>query len=150
MRQVKTAVLSPGAAAGGDGTGSNPSCIDPYIVGDSVSSMSSILDEDGEDYYSQSIMVSAMVKEPEDLVDKDLINLLAFIRRLQMPSEAEIASKALEFGDLSRHKTLIFDLDETLIHSQQIIPGQEHEIVKDFEILLPNNVKFGVAVRPYV
>lgn len=58
-----------------------------------------------------------MVKEPEDLVDKDLINLLAFIKRLHMPSDSEIANKALEFGELSRHKTLIFDLDETLIHS---------------------------------
>lgn len=58
-----------------------------------------------------------MVKEPEDLVDRDLINLLAFIKRLHKPTEAEIASKSLEFGDLSRHKTLIFDLDETLIHS---------------------------------
>lgn len=52
--------------------------------------MSSILDDDAEDYYIQSIVVSAMVKEPEDLVDKDLINLLAFIKRLKMPSEAEI------------------------------------------------------------
>lgn len=58
-----------------------------------------------------------MVKEPEDLVDKDLINLLAFIKRLTMPTDADIATKTLEFGELSRHKTLIFDLDETLIHS---------------------------------
>jgi hypothetical protein len=79
--------------------------------------MSSILDDEAEDYYSQSIVVSAMVKEPEDLVDKDLINLLAFIKRLTPPSDAVIQSKALEFGELSRHKTLIFDLDETLIHS---------------------------------
>lgn len=51
---VKSAVISPGAVAGGEGeaSGSNPSCIDPYIVGESVSSMSSILDDDGEDYYS--------------------------------------------------------------------------------------------------
>jgi len=150
MRQVKTAVIFPGIQGGGEQTGSQPSAIDPYIVGDSVSSMSSILDDDGEDYYSQSIIVSAMVKEPEDLVDRDLINLLNFIKRLKMPSEAEISEKGLEFGEVSRHKTLIFDLDETLIHSQQIIPGQDHEIVKDFEITLPNGAKFGVGVRPYV
>jgi CTD small phosphatase-like protein 2 len=41
-------------------------------------------------------------------------------------------------------------LDETLIHSQQIIPNSDQEIVKDFEIVLANNVRFGVAVRPYV
>lgn len=115
VRQVKTAVLSPGTQD--TSNNNNSQCIDPYIVGDSVSSMSSILDDDAEDYYSQSIVVSAMVKEPEDLVDKDLINLLAFIKRLNMPSEQEIAHLSLEFGELSRHKTLIFDLDETLIHS---------------------------------
>lgn len=104
-------------ADGGEHTISNPSCIDPYIVGSSVSSMSSILDDDGEDYYSQSIIVSAMVKEPSDLVDSDLLNLLSFIKRLRIPTDAEIQAKSLEFGDLSRHKTLIFDLDETLIHS---------------------------------
>lgn len=56
-------------------------------MGDSVSDMSSILDDEAEDYYSQSIVVSAMVKEPEDLVDRDLINLLAFIKRLSMPND---------------------------------------------------------------
>jgi predicted HAD superfamily phosphohydrolase YqeG len=35
-----------------------------------------------------------------------------------MPSEEQIETKKLEFGDLTRHKTLIFDLDETLIHSK--------------------------------
>jgi hypothetical protein len=50
--------------------------------------MSSILDDEGEDYYSQSIMVSAMVKESEDLIDSDLLNLLAFIKRMKQPSEA--------------------------------------------------------------
>jgi len=50
VRQVKTAVISPGAQD--QGTNSNQQCIDPYIVGDSVSSMSSILDDDAEDYYS--------------------------------------------------------------------------------------------------
>jgi hypothetical protein len=58
-----------------------------------------------------------MVKEPEDLIDKDLLNLLAFIKRLSEPTEAQIMEKSLEFGEISRHKTLIFDLDETLIHS---------------------------------
>ena len=58
-----------------------------------------------------------MVKEPEDLVDRDLINLLGYIKRLHKPSEAEIREKAVEFGEFTRYKTLIFDLDETLIHS---------------------------------
>ena len=59
-----------------------------------------------------------MVKEPEDLIDRDLINLLTFIKKLKVPTDDEIALRGLEFGEYIRHKTLIFDLDETLIHSK--------------------------------
>ncbi len=55
--------------------------------------------------------MSTQIKEPEDLIDKDLINLLSYIKRLPKPSEEMI------------HKTLVFDLDETLIHSSVIQPG---------------------------
>ena len=64
-----------------------------------------------------------MVKEPEDLIDKDLVNLLSFIKSMPLPTEEQIASKKLEFGKITRYKTLIFDLDETLIHSRQLEPG---------------------------
>jgi hypothetical protein len=77
----------------------------------------------GEDVYSQSILVSSMVKEPEDLVDSDLLHLLAYIKKLPLPSEDVIKGRNIEFGDIIRHKTLIFDLDETLIHSKMLPPG---------------------------
>ena len=48
----------------------------------------------------------------------DLINLLKFIRKISVPSDASVESKHIKFGEVTRHKTLIFDLDETLIHSQ--------------------------------
>ena len=86
-------------------------------MGDSVDSISSILDDDTEDYYTHSIIVSAGCKEPEDLIDMDLMNLLSFIKKLKIPSEKEVQEKAVEFGEFTRYKTLIFDLDETLIHS---------------------------------
>ena len=79
--------MSPGVTDPGTNSQAQQ-VIEAYIVGDSVSSMSSILDEDTEDYYSQSIIVSSMVKEPEDLIDKDLLNLLSFIKRLHEPTEA--------------------------------------------------------------
>ena len=47
-------------------------------------------------------------------------------------------------------KTLIFDLDETLIHSWLILPHKEELPNKTFEILLSNGGKYGVSVRPYV
>jgi len=58
-----------------------------------------------------------MVKEPEDLIDRDLLNLLSFIKKLQAPSDGEVRARGIEFGEVTRYKTLIFDLDETLIHS---------------------------------
>jgi hypothetical protein len=67
--------------------------------------------------------MSTQIKEPEDLIDKDLINLLSYIKRLPKPSEEMIQGKMIEFGEIIRHKTLVFDLDETLIHSSVIQPG---------------------------
>ena len=40
---------------------------------------------DYTDLYSQSVMVSGMVKEPEDLIDRDLINLLKYIKDMKIP-----------------------------------------------------------------
>ena len=57
------------------------------------------------------------------MIDKDLLNLLRFIKHLDPPSEFDIASKKLQFGEITRHKTLIFDLDETLIHSKILNGG---------------------------
>ena len=62
-------------------------------------------------------MVSSMVKEPEDLIDRDLLNLLGFIKKQKMPSEDEVQAMAIELGEVTRYKTLIFDLDETLVHT---------------------------------
>ena len=45
------------------------------------------------------------------------MNLLNYIRNLRAPTLEEIKKKELSFGEITRQKTLIFDLDETLIHS---------------------------------
>jgi hypothetical protein len=65
------------------------------VAGSSVdSSLCSVIDNKdpnlssgGEytDLYSQSVMVSGMVKEPEDLIDRDLINLLTYIKDIKIP-----------------------------------------------------------------
>ena len=99
------------------------------VAGSSVdSSLCSVIDNkdpngcggDYTDLYSQSVMVSGMVKEPEDLIDRDLINLLKYIREMKIP---EKPLSIVEFGDITRYKTLIFDLDETLIHSTLLKEG---------------------------
>ena len=67
------------------------------VAGSSVdSSMCSVIDNkdpncsscgDYTDLYSQSVMVSGMVKEPEDLIDRDLINLLKYIKDIEIPDK---------------------------------------------------------------
>jgi len=52
------------------------------------------------------------------LIDKDLLGMMSFMNKMKQPSEEEISKKEVEFGDLTRHKLCIFDLDETLIHSK--------------------------------
>lgn len=55
-------------------------------------------------------------------MDSDLINLLNYISKLKKPNDKDIEGKFVEFGEVTRHKTLIFDLDETLIHSFPLNP----------------------------
>ena len=68
-------------------------------------------------------MVTSMIREAEDLIDRDLLNLLSFIKLCTFPTEDEIKKKSVEVGEVTRYKTLIFDLDETLIHSTPLIEG---------------------------
>jgi len=123
---------------------------DPFIVNDSVSSGSSFFDDDQEDFYSNSILASTQIKDQEELVDVDLVNLLQYILKMNLPTEEVVKSKSVELGEFTRMKTLIFDLDETLIHSWQITPQKQDEINKEFEIELQSGLKYGIAVRPYM
>lgn len=89
---------------------------------DSVSSCTSFFEDDKNgseerDFYSNSILISTEIKSHEDLVDEDLKNMLRYICRLELPKESEVNKRGVEFGEFTRHKTLVFDLDETLINS---------------------------------
>ena len=75
------------------------------------------------------------------------MNLLNYIRNLKAPTLEEIKKKELSFGEITRQKTLIFDLDETLIHS---LPLSQSTQDRDFEITMGNGQKFAVCIRPYV
>lgn len=66
-----------------------------------------------------------------------------------MPDVSELQDKCVEFGDYIRHKTLIWDMDETLIHSQLLMPTQQTAYNSDFIITLKNGTRLGIAIRPY-
>lgn len=80
----------------------------------------------------------------------DLINLLNFIKKLKPPTEEQIQKKVVELGEITRMKTLIFDLDETLIHSWVLGTGKNDDLNKDFEITLDSGLKYGISLRPYL
>ena len=46
-------------------------------------------------------------------------------------------------------RALVFDMDETLIHSQMVMADMEPANAK-FSITLPNGGKFAIGVRPYM
>jgi len=75
--------------------------------------------------------------------------LLSYIKRLPIPSLEEIAPKSVDFGELTRHKTLIWDLDETLVHVQYKLPGAELSN-HDFEIKLKDGITYAITKRPYL
>ncbi len=70
-------------------TGQVPN-IDAYLAPDSVGSVSSILEGDDADYYENSILQSDEIKDPQELVDGDLQNLLGFIKKLPSPDDKQV------------------------------------------------------------
>jgi TFIIF-interacting CTD phosphatase-like protein len=77
------------------------------------------------------------------------MNLLAYIKFLPVPDIADLKDKMVEFGDYTRHKTLIWDMDETLVHTSLLMPDQDTAHNIDFTVTLKNGTRFGVAIRPY-
>ena len=57
----------------------------------------------------------------KDLIDNNLTELLNTMKKFPPPTEEQIHERAVTFGPQKRHKTLIFDMDETLIHAE-ILP----------------------------
>jgi len=112
------------------------------LASSSASSQSAIFEEDYENHYQISIIACTEVKEPEKLIDKDLLKLLGYIKTLPVPDFSELRDKLVEFGDYTRHKTLIWDLDETLIHSQLLPPDQDKQHPSDFIITLKSGTRF--------
>jgi Dullard-like phosphatase family protein len=83
-----------------------------------------VIDSSGSDSGSSSDSNSAsdgeeeLKREMEGLVDDELTTLLLHFDTLPRPTPEELAVKKLTFGTASRQKTLILDMDETLIHAK--------------------------------
>jgi TFIIF-interacting CTD phosphatase-like protein len=61
---------------------------------------------------------------------------MSFLSLLAPSTTAELESKSVTFGEPIRHKTLILDLDETLIHSRPLINGKNEFVESEFTFLI--------------
>ena len=90
-------------------------------------------------------------KDAMDLVDEDLKNLLLSFDSLERPTAEKIQELKVEFGPVDRQKTLILDMDETLIHAKPKIPSNE-DFEGDYDIVLQDDdgseLTFMVKMRP--
>ena len=90
-------------------------------------------------------------KEMEGLVDNDLNNLLVSFDQLPRPTPEDLSKLKVSLGEITRQKTLVLDMDETLIHAKQTWPadwGQDFEFVVQDED--GDDVKFAVKKRPHL
>lgn len=97
--------------------------IENYMVGSDDSDTES---EDEGNVENTNMTLAAtsgdfIVKDTQKLVDDDLTELLKLCKNFPEPTSEQLKEKALTFGDKKRHKTLILDMDETLIHAE-ILP----------------------------
>lgn len=91
-------------------------------------------------------------KDAMELVDDDLKTLLVSFDSLERPTLDKIQELKVEFGPMNRQKTLILDMDETLIHAKPKVKGNE-DFEPDFEITLKDEeydseLVFMVKMRP--
>jgi TFIIF-interacting CTD phosphatase-like protein len=82
------------------------------------------------------------------------MQLMTFLSLLTPSTSAELERKSVSFGEPTRHKTLILDLDETLITSRPLIkgiPADFFETEDNFIIEVGDSkMPFEVTVRPHV
>eukprot|EP00347_Sterkiella_histriomuscorum_P021704 403333054 len=143
-----------------DGRQDSCSRMDDLSLGSSDEGSSVDGDEDDEDRVYQQILASQnspqTVGQVDDLVDKETIDLLRVCARFKYPTEDEISNKFVNFGPRKRNKTLVLDMDETLIHAKFMTsPDQEKNDDGHFTIHLSSRdnedvVKVSVKMRPFL
>ena len=70
-----------------------------------------------------------------DLIDHEMIHLLQTCKRLRYPDLSELEGKFVRFGDNpDRKKTLILDMDETMLHAK-FLGSKEDEINDDGDFI---------------
>jgi hypothetical protein len=61
----------------------------------------------------------------EDLIDKDMIDLLKVCAHFKCPPLEDLREKLVTFGPQTRAKVLVLDMDETLIHAKFLLTTEQ-------------------------
>jgi TFIIF-interacting CTD phosphatase-like protein len=93
----------------------------------------------------------------DDLIDKEMIDLLKICSAFRCPSLDELADKFVYFGPVTKNKVLVLDMDETLIHARFLSEkDSEKNDDGDFIVKLASKsneedtVRISVKMRPYL
>lgn len=106
-----------------------------------------------QDFYTTSVMELSKVRVAQELVDQDLKTILKFIGKLTPSTDEELKERYVTLGEMDRQKTLIFDMDETLIHAfpTKLVEQQPSlASLADFSVKMKNGEEFYVSVRPFI
>jgi hypothetical protein len=93
-------------------------------------------------------------KDPSKLIDLELVNLLKFCNDLKVKHketddyQEEVMMKSLELGKKTKEKTLILDMDETLVAAK--FDGQTPKNFKTTFSFDFSTTKIHVRIRPYL
>lgn len=93
-------------------------------------------------------------KDPSKLIDLELVNLLKFCNDLKIKHkqteeyQEDLMMKSLELGKKHKNKTIILDMDETLIAAK--FDGKEPKGFKASFTFPFQDTKIHVRFRPYM
>jgi hypothetical protein len=93
--------------------------ISQYMVDNDEDDDGDSFDDENDDFGGDKSMMAE--KDPSKLIDLELINLLKFCNDLKNKHketdeyQEEVMMKSIEFGKKTKEKTLILDMDETMI-----------------------------------
>lgn len=108
-------------------------------------------DDEFKDGADKSMMAE---KDPSKLIDLELVNLLKFCNELKLKHketddyQEEVMMKSLELGKKTKEKTLILDMDETLIAAK--FEGKEPKNFKRTFSFDFSGTQIHVRTRPYL
>ena len=130
--------------------------ISKYLDEDNDEDSDDDFDGDGKDEVFGSNEDKSMMaeKDPTKLIDLELVNLLKFCNDLKNKYkddddyQEEIMMKSMELGKQTKEKTLILDMDETLIAAK--FEGKEpKKFVRSFSFPF-GDTEIHVRLRPYL